>query len=146
MFSLCTFCLCKKYQKHISFSQWEKETKRNQNLKLLKNSDCFPLKELSYPIKSKLLQIVCIKHNSPRKLSYSLRKLEINTYKFCFIVLMYSWTFNFAIMKLTGTGKHYYLSDKFMHRIFSFLLTFFFSRKEKSVCILLLLFLCKQEK
>jgi len=37
-------------------------------------------------------------------------------------------------MKLTGTGKHYYLSDKFMHRIFSFWSSFFcFEEKKKLV-------------
>jgi len=30
------------------------------------------------------------------------------------IATICKWTFNFAIMKLTGTGKHYYLSNKFM--------------------------------
>jgi len=49
-------------------------------------------------------------------------------------------------MKLTGTGKHYYLNDKFMHRIFSFLLTFFFSRKEKSLCAFFVTFFAQAKK
>jgi len=49
-------------------------------------------------------------------------------------------------MELPSTRKHYYLSDKFMHRIFSFLLTFFFSRKEKSLCAFFVTFFAQAKK
>ena len=69
------FLLVQKVPKIHFFFSMRKRNKKKSKLKTVENSDCFPLKELSYPLKSKLLQIVCIKRSSPRKLSYSLRKL-----------------------------------------------------------------------
>ena len=62
------------------------------------------------------------------------------------IAIMYKWNFNSAIMKLPSTGKHYFLSCKFMYRIFSFLLTFFFLRKEKRLCAFFVTFFAQAKK
>ena len=45
-------------------------------------------------------------------------------------------------MKLPSTRKHYYLSYKFMHRIFSFLLTFSFREKKKVYAFFELFYHC----
>jgi len=44
---------------HFFFSM-RKRNKKKSKLKTVEKFILFPLKELSYPIKSKLLQIVCI--------------------------------------------------------------------------------------
>jgi len=54
--------------------------------------------------------------------------------------------FYFAIMKLPSTRKHYYLSDKFMHRIFSFWSSFFFFEEKKKLVHFFGSFLCASKE
>jgi len=63
-----------------------------------------------------------------------------------FFATIYKWTFNFVIMKLPGTGKHYYLSDKFMHRIFSFCSSFFCFEEKKKLVHFFGSFLCANKE
>jgi len=49
-------------------------------------------------------------------------------------------------MKLTGTGKHYYLICRMTDRIFSFLLTFFCFEEKKKVYAFFCYFSCASKK
>jgi len=49
-------------------------------------------------------------------------------------------------MKLPSTRKHYYLSDKFMHRIFSFWSSFFCFEEKKKLVHFFGSFLCANKE